>query len=92
MPCELEPTSSLPRAPPVFPGHASSQDPEDWWNGLGDAVRKAVESSGVPKAEIVGLGMDTTCCSVVALDESVSASPLGPPRLLPRIPVRKPCV
>lgn len=39
---------------------------------MGVAVRKAVEKSGVSPADIVGIGADTTCCSVVALDGHVS--------------------
>eukprot|EP00903_Cladosiphon_okamuranus_P006596 g6443.t1 len=49
------------------PGWAE-QDPEDWWNGLGDAVRSAVQEAGVSTADILSIGVDSTCCSVVALD------------------------
>lgn len=42
---------------------------------MGVAVKKAVEKSGVSPAEIVGIGVDTTCCSVVALDGHVSPQP-----------------
>eukprot|EP00904_Undaria_pinnatifida_P010502 jgi/Undpi1/6582/HiC_scaffold_20.g09061.m1 len=44
------------------------RDPDDWWVGAGKAIRQAVEKSGVPPEEIVSMGLDTTCCSVVALD------------------------
>ncbi|KAG5180553.1 hypothetical protein JKP88DRAFT_258094 [Tribonema minus] len=54
------------------PGWAE-QDPEDWWAGLGAAVKAVVAKSGVPVSEIKGFGMDTTCCSVVALDASGNA-------------------
>jgi sugar (pentulose or hexulose) kinase len=35
------------------PGWAE-QDPEDWWTGLGQAVREAVAKSGVPIDQIKG--------------------------------------
>lgn len=63
------------------------QNPEDWWNGLGDAVRQAVSESGVPPAEIVALGLDTTCCSVVALDKTVST-----PLCKQSVPFVAPCI
>lgn len=48
------------------------KDPESWWNGLGESVREAVKKSGVSTADIASIGVDTTCCSVVALDANVS--------------------
>ena len=54
------------------PGWAE-QDPKEWYENLGQAVRDAVKS--IPKNdgedyEIVCICVDTTCCSVVALDEN----------------------
>jgi len=49
------------------PGWAE-QDPADWWEALGASVRQAVAKAGVPAEEIAGIAVDTTCCSVVALD------------------------
>ncbi len=55
--------------PTRFPGPAmAEQDPEDWWRALGEAVRGAVAQADVDPAAALGLGLDTTCCSVVALD------------------------
>ena len=48
------------------------KNPDDWWDGLGEAVRAAVQQAGVSTADIVSIGVDTTCCSVVALDANVS--------------------
>ena len=48
-----------------IPGWAE-QNPEDWWNALGGAVRQAVIDANVAKQEILGICLDTTCCSVVA--------------------------
>ena len=50
------------------PGWAE-QDPRDWWTALGQSVHQAVELAGVDGAEIAALAVDTTCCSVVVLDE-----------------------
>ncbi|WP_045224045.1 FGGY-family carbohydrate kinase [Methyloterricola oryzae] len=50
------------------PGWAE-QKPTDWWDALGKSVRRAVAESGVAARDIAGLALDTTCCSVVALDQ-----------------------
>ena len=49
------------------PGWAE-QDPLDWWRCLGEAVRGAVAAAGVSADQIIALCVDTTCCSVVAVD------------------------
>lgn len=49
------------------PGWAEQQ-PRDWWQALGRSVRQAVQASGVAARDIIALAVDTTCCSVVALD------------------------
>ena len=54
----------------------AEQDPDDWWNALGRSVRQAVIDAKVSKQEILGLCLDTTCCSVVALDGA--GNPLRP--------------
>lgn len=51
------------------PGWAE-QDPEDWWHALGKSVRQAIAEAGIDAAEVAGLAVDTTCCSVVALDDA----------------------
>jgi ribulose kinase len=50
------------------PGWAE-QNPADWWQAMGTAVRTAVASSSVPAKSIAGICVDTTCCTVVALNE-----------------------
>ncbi len=57
------------------PGQAE-QNPEDWWQALGEAVRGAVSASGVDPADIEALACDTTSCTVVALDDA--GTPLRP--------------
>lgn len=49
------------------PGWAEQQ-PEDWWRALGQSVREALRLSGVSSNEVAAIAVDTTCCSVVALD------------------------
>ena len=58
-----------------YPGWAE-QDPRDWWKALAVSVRKAVNESGVATEQVSALAVDTTCCSVVALDDS--GDPLRP--------------
>ncbi len=54
-------------------GARAEQDPEDWWRALGAAVRGAVARSGLDAAAIGAMAIDTTCCSVVALDANARA-------------------
>ncbi len=49
------------------PGWAE-QDPAEWWSCLVQAVRGAMEESGVAPEEIAGISTDATTCTVVALD------------------------
>ena len=55
------------------PGWAE-QDPKDWYECLGKSVRGAIESLKEEETdseyEICCMSIDTTCCSVVALDEN----------------------
>ena len=54
----------------------AEQDPEDWWQALGAAVRAAMAEAGVDGSAISAISVDTTCCSVVVLDEN--GAPLRP--------------
>jgi FGGY-family pentulose kinase len=49
------------------PGWAE-QDPGEWWSGLGQATRGALEESGVPAGQIAGISVDATASTVVATD------------------------
>ena len=55
------------------PGARAEQNPEDWWTALAVAVRQAVARAGVAPDEVRALALDTTCCSVVALDAEGNA-------------------
>ena len=60
------------------PGWAE-QSPTDWWACMGEAVRGAVASikeGNYKNHEIRAICVDTTCCSVVALDDD--CEPLRP--------------
>ncbi len=57
------------------PGWAE-QNPEDWWQAMGASVKGAVAKAGVAAADIIGISVDTTCCSVVTLD--AAGTPLRP--------------
>jgi FGGY-family pentulose kinase len=50
------------------PGWAE-QDPAEWWSSLVQAVRQAMEQSGVSREEIAGISVDATSATVMATDE-----------------------
>ncbi len=55
------------------PGARAEQNPEDWWQALAVAVREAMDRAGVASDAVQAIALDTTCCSVVALDGSARA-------------------
>jgi hypothetical protein len=60
--------------PTTFPAPGwAEQEPADWWAGLGCAVREAVASAGIQPTQVAALCVDTTCCTVVALDAAGDA-------------------
>ncbi len=53
----------------VFPKPGwAEQNPNEWWQALVKAVRGAVQESGLKAEDIVAIGLDATCCSVVFMD------------------------
>jgi FGGY-family pentulose kinase len=63
--------------PTAFPEPAQAeQNPEDWWQACGMAVRQAMEVAGIAPGDILALAADTTSCTVAALD--AGGSPLRP--------------
>lgn len=46
------------------PGWAE-QDPGEWWEAICRASRRAMRESRIPAAEIDGISIDTTCCTVL---------------------------
>ena len=60
-----------------FPAPArAEQDPEDWWRALGRSTRQALDEAAIDPADVDALALDTTCCTVVALD--MDGRPLRP--------------
>ena len=57
----------------------AEQDPNEWWDSLGKSVRKALLDSGIAADQIAAMAVDTTCCSVVALDRS--GNPVRPAQI-----------
>jgi FGGY-family pentulose kinase len=51
------------------PGWAE-QDPEQWWSSLVGAVNDAMEESGVPAGEIVGISVGSASSTVLAMDDN----------------------
>ena len=54
----------------------AEQNPEDWWVAMGQSVKGALAKAEVPASEVIAMSVDTTCCSVVALDKA--GKPLRP--------------
>jgi ribulokinase/ribulose-phosphate 3-epimerase len=63
--------------PTSFPAPSwAEQDPEDWWTCLGTAVREAIKTAAISPSDVSALCVDSTCCTVVALDDT--GKPLRP--------------
>ncbi len=73
-----EPVAFASQPYPLYHPHPgwAEQKPAEWWAALVTATRAALDKSGVPREEIVGLGADCTSCTVVAMDEKFQ--PLRP--------------
>lgn len=69
-------THAVPYETRFAPGARAEQDPRAWWEALGGAVRGALAEAGVAKEAVDALALDTTCCTVVALD--AAGEPLRP--------------
>lgn len=54
----------------------AEQDPQDWWRCLGEAVRGALAAAAAAADQVIAMAIDTTCCSVVAVD--ANGDPLRP--------------
>jgi ribulokinase len=69
-------TAATPYTTQFAPGARAEQQPEDWWHATGASVRGAMQAAGIAQEEIDAICVDTTCCSVVVLDER--GDPLRP--------------
>ncbi|HRO02576.1 MAG TPA: FGGY family carbohydrate kinase, partial [Terricaulis sp.] len=60
-----------------FPAPSQAeQSPQDWWRALCVALPEAMRKSGVSGQAIRAITLDTTCCTVCALD--TDGEPLRP--------------
>jgi len=50
------------------PGWAE-QNPDEWWSSLVAAVREVMSKNNIAREAIAGVSLDSTTCTVVALDE-----------------------
>ena len=57
------------------PGWAE-QNPQDWWEALGKSVKNSITEAGISFSAVAAICLDTTYCSVVALDGN--GDPLRP--------------
>jgi L-ribulokinase len=55
----------LPSTGEPLPSDWALQDPDDWVKVLCDGIPEAVQSAGIDPAEVVGLGVDVTSCTVL---------------------------
>ncbi len=46
----------------------AEQNPSDWWSSLVQSVRGALSIAGISGDQVIAMAVDTTCCSVVAVD------------------------
>lgn len=53
-----------------LPAHFVLQDPADYLASLAEVIPTVLQKAGVDAAEVVGVGVDFTCCTLLALDES----------------------
>lgn len=55
----------------ALPPETALQDADDYLAALTDVVRGAVERSGIAAQDVVGLGIDTTACTLVLTDDAL---------------------
>jgi L-ribulokinase len=68
----------LPISGEPLPPDWALQDPRDYVESMGEAVRGAVADAGVDAAEVIGIGTDFTACTMVpTLDDGTPLSWLG---------------
>ncbi len=69
-------SSSCPHATQHPAAGWAEQRPEDWWHGMGEAIRGALAESRGDPSEVAALCIATTSCTVLACD--ASGVPLRP--------------
>ena len=54
----------------AFPEPAQAeQNPEDWWQAVGEATQRALQAAAVRADDIDAISVDTTSCSVATFDQ-----------------------
>lgn len=48
----------------------AEQRPDDWWASLCTASKAAIADSGINPTDIIGIGSDTTACTLVFMDKN----------------------
>jgi FGGY-family pentulose kinase len=47
----------------------AEQNPDEWWSAICKAVRRLAAGISAQNCSIIGIGLDTTCCTVLAADK-----------------------
>ncbi|MEA5003390.1 MAG: FGGY-family carbohydrate kinase [Christensenella sp.] len=50
----------------------AEQKADEWWSAIGTAVKDVVEKSGITPDDIIGMSVDTTCCTVLVADKQMN--------------------
>lgn len=49
----------------------AEQKTEEWWIAICRATRRVVKESGIDRSCIIGMSVDTTCCTVICMDDKM---------------------
>ncbi len=50
----------------------AEQTVEDWWDAICKATHRVIDKSGVSPSTIIGMSVDTTCCTVMIADKDMN--------------------
>lgn len=48
----------------------AEQNPNEWWNAVGETTKRAIQKSGIKAEKIVGVGIDGQSWSAIAVDKA----------------------
>lgn len=54
----------------TFSSGWAEQDPSEWWKGICVTIRQVLAESCVSAKQVVGIGVDATSCTLLALDKT----------------------
>lgn len=49
----------------------AEQKSDEWWAAICKASRRAIDESGIDPTCIIGMSVDTTCCTVLLVDDNI---------------------